>query len=261
MTAPVRVVEDPAELAELFGRDRACHLYGLADLAEPFWSGSTWWRRGDAVVGVVPLPDSAEVAFYAVSPAAPDETLALFLDLHEQVPPHALGSGPVGLVEALRPHRRLDDLGTRRKLVVDGDDLVVPDMPGGHAVRRLGPADIDRLRALHFSDPGAAFLVPSMLVDGHHVGALDTDGTLVAAAGTHVLDHASAVAAIGAVITHPAHRGRGLAGALVGRLARSLLAEGLTVGLNVSEHNLTARRLYDRLGFRTVHRYEEARLR
>lgn len=261
MTGAVRTVDDPAELAELFGRDRACHLYGLADLVEPYWSASTWWRRGDAAVGVVPLPDSDQVAFYAVSPAAPAETIALFVEVHEHVPQGGLGSGPVGLVEALRPHRRLDDLGVRRKLVVDPDDLVVPAMPGGHAVRRLGPTDVDRIRALHASDPGAAFLVPSMLVDGHHVGALDTDGALVAAAGTHVLERASAVAAIGAVITHPAHRGRGLAGALVGHLARSLLAEGLTVGLNVSEHNLTARRLYDRLGFRPIHVYEEARLR
>ena len=256
-----RVVADPAELAALFERHRGCHLYGLGDLAEPLWSGATWWRRGDAVVGVVPLPASDEVAFYAISPAAPAATTALLVELHDRVPAGAVGSGEIGVVAALRPHRALDDLGTRVKMVVDEATLQVPPTPAAVRVERLGPEDAPALAMLHASDPGAAFHVPSMLDGGHHLGIRDEDGTLLAVAGTHVLDRGRRVAAIGGVLTRPAARGGGLAGLLTGRLAAALLADGLTVGLNVGEDNPAARRVYERLGFRVVHRYEEARLR
>src|SRR5690606_32377740 len=36
-------IEDPAELATLFQRDRETHIYGLADLEEPYWSHSAWY--------------------------------------------------------------------------------------------------------------------------------------------------------------------------------------------------------------------------
>lgn len=260
-------VREADDLAGLFERDRGCHLYGLADLAEPYWSRSTWWRRGDAAVGVVRLPDSDAVAFYAISPRAPEDTLGLFVDVADEVPAGATGSGPIGLVERLGRVRGVEDLGTRAKLVVDRASLrrdqrePLDDV----AVVELTEADHDELLALHATDPGAVFFVRSMWRGGRHVGirdgsARDSGGRLVAAAGTHVLDHDHGVAAIGAVLTHPDQRGRGLAARVVHALADRLLADGLTVGLNVREANTPAVRLYARLGFRRVHRYEEARL-
>ncbi|MEL6893423.1 MAG: hypothetical protein AAFP84_17660, partial [Actinomycetota bacterium] len=47
------MVDDPGELVAFFADDRAVHVYSLVDLEEPFWSASRWYRRGDAVVGVV----------------------------------------------------------------------------------------------------------------------------------------------------------------------------------------------------------------
>lgn len=255
------VVGDPRQLAELFARDRASHLYGLADLAEPYWSRSTWWRDGDAAVGVIHLPDSDAVAFYAVSPRAPEATLDLFEQVVDDVPPGATGSGPVGLAERLSGVRDVEPLGVRSKLVTNASVLRAPRNPRGTATLvDLDEADHDEVVALHATDPGAVFFVRSMWRGGRHVGARDVDGQLVAAAGTHVLDRAHRVAAIGAVLTHPAHRGRGLAAVVVHALAERLLAEGLTVGLNVRDTNAPARRVYDRLGFRRVHGYEEARL-
>lgn len=263
VTAPddPRVVEDPEELAALFARDRECHVYGLADLVEPYWSGSTWWRRGDAAVGVVPLPGSDEVAYYGVSPRDPAGTIALLAEVHEELPAGAVGSAPVGHVEALRPLRGLDDLGPRVKMVVDEAALRTASVPDGTGLVRLASTDHDEVVALHDLDPDAVFFVRSMWRGGRMLGARTDDGTLVATAGTHVLAPSVGVAAIGAVFTHPAHRGRGLAAAVTSRLAASLLDDGLTVGLNVAEANRGARRVYARLGFRTVHRYEEARLR
>ena len=55
MSDAIRRVDDPEELVELYAPDAVVHPYGLADLEEPFWSSSTWFRRGDAVVAVLDL--------------------------------------------------------------------------------------------------------------------------------------------------------------------------------------------------------------
>ena len=46
--AGARIVTDTDELAVFFGDHVAAHIDALADLEEPFWSGSRWYRRDDA---------------------------------------------------------------------------------------------------------------------------------------------------------------------------------------------------------------------
>lgn len=68
------------------------------------------------------------------------------------------------------------------------------------------------------------------------------------------------MAAVGAVITRPSHRGRGLGSAVVSALCRLLWGRYATIGLNVEVANSQALVLYDRLGFRRAFRYEEIEL-
>ena len=78
--AGAHIVVDPDELAELYADDPAAHVYALVDLVEPFWSASTWYRRGDAVVGVVAMPSGEGSAVYAVSTRDPAGCLALLAE-------------------------------------------------------------------------------------------------------------------------------------------------------------------------------------
>ena len=74
---------------------------------------------------------------------------------------------------------------------------------------------------------------------------------LVAVAGTHVLAPEESVCAIGNVYVRGDRRGRGLGAAVTYAVAADALADGLrTVVLNVSQGNLAALRVYERLGFR-----------
>ena len=98
-----------------------------------------------------------------------------------------------------------------------------------------------------------------MLADEAFVGVRH-DGRLVAAAGTHVLSVEHDVAAIGAVYTHPAHRGRGLGGAVTAGVVHRLGDRIGTIGLNAAEDNTPARVVYERLGFEAIWRYEECEL-
>lgn len=250
------LVGDPAPLAAHYAAERAVHIYALADLEPPFWEPSRWYRRGDAVVGIVSLPDGEGAAVYAVSTADPDGTLALVVELLDALPPGQLITAPVGLAEAVAPHRAITWAGPHlRYHLVDTSAIGTR-----HAdVVDLGTDDLAALAALYATEPGAAFFLPHMLSDDTFVG-VRVDGQLVAAAGTHVLSVGHDVAAIGAVYTHPDHRGRGWGAAVTAGVVHRLAGRVGTIGLNVAESNAAARTVYDRLGFEAIWRYEECEL-
>ena len=81
--------------------------------------------------------------------------------------------------------------------------------------------------------------------------AARVEGELVGAAGTHCWSAAEGAAAIGNVVTATAHRGRGIARALMTRLCEELAARGCRhIGLHVNRGNRAAIACYQRVGFR-----------
>jgi len=260
VTPDVRQVEDPEELAELYGRHREVHPYGLADLEEPLWSRSTWYRSGDAAVGVLDL-GSGEPVLYAIAADRPAQaaTLDLLEALAPELPDHFVITGPVGLADRLAPGFAADWVIPHVKMhLPDGDRLPPPD-DRVEWLDRTGEARVVELRA-HGED-ASAFFLPSLLDTGWYVGIGHDDAGLAAVAGVHVISLRHGVAALGNVLTHPAHRRRGLARALVATLSHRLLTTVPTVGLNVGTTNAGARALYEDLGFVPLVVYEEAELR
>lgn len=252
----IRRVTQPEELVDLYSPERGLHIYALADLEEPYWSASSWWREADAAVGVVSLPDGEGRVVYAVSSRDPDGSLRILGSLLDQLTPGTLVTGPLGVGSTLTARRRLAwNRSYHRYLLTD------PEAVGSPAtdVIDLGPTDVDELLALYARDPGAAFFRPSMLRHETFAG-VRRGGRLVAVAGTHVFSERFGVAAIGAVVTDPDWRRRGLARevtrGVVGRLADRVDV----IGLNCADRNVAAQRLYQELGFEAALGYEEAEL-
>ena len=147
MTDDIRVVDDPAELVELYAPDAVVHPYGLADLDEPFWSSSTWYRRGDAVVAALDL--GGDDAVYAI--AADDQkaaaTLELLGDLADDLPEQYLITGPVGVTGPLRRRYAVEWVGPHVKMhLAEPDRLPVPD-PRVEWLTREAAAEVVDLRA------------------------------------------------------------------------------------------------------------------
>ena len=247
-----RVVDDPSELAALFERDKHLHIYALADLDEPFWSASTWWRDGDAALGLVGLPDGQTIV-YAVSSADPTGTLDLAAEVVDEIPA-TLVTGVTGIGSAFEHAGRtlLWQRGYHRFHLADR--TYVPE-PTARVVP-LSAADVDEARALYAAVPDAAFFQPSMLDDNTFVG-VRSDDQLVAIAGTHVLSRRHDVAAVGAVFTHPEHRGSGLGAAVTAGVIHRIGDRVSTIGLNCTAANVTARRIYARMGFVESLAYDE----
>lgn len=249
-----RIVESPDELIQFFADDRAVHLYSLIDLEDPYWSASRWFRRGEAVVGVVANPTDGIITATAVSTKAPGACLELLAEIVPSLPGGLMLTGPTGLADALRPVRALGEGGPHTKYeLVDRGALPANDA----SVEPLGPGDVARLVELYATDPGAAFFLPSMLADHSFVGVAGGDGQLLAAAGTHLLSATQRLAALGSVFVRRDARGRGL-----GRLVTAGVVDRVgdrcdVIALNVSADNAPARAIYEALGFAPILDYDE----
>ncbi|MDQ6747948.1 MAG: GNAT family N-acetyltransferase, partial [Candidatus Dormibacteraeota bacterium] len=92
--------------------------------------------------------------------------------------------------------------------------------------------------------------LPGQLSQGIYHGVF-AGKELVAAAGTHALSLEHGVGAIGNVLTHASHRGKGLASTTTTSVAEELFARGCEeVVLNVRQGNDIALDTYHKLGFR-----------
>ena len=108
----------------------------------------------------------------------------------------------------------------------------------GHAAQALELAQLTR--------PGP--FGPRTIELGEYFGLFEAD-RLVAMAGERM--HAGALREISGVCTHPEHQGKGLARRLMRKLIRRQLRRGEAPFLHVMRENAGARRLYERMGFRT----------
>lgn len=247
-------VAEPAGLIDLLEADRETHLYALGDLEPPYWPNSTWYRRGEAAVGLISAGEDWTTG-YAMSRVAPEETLSLFAQVHAELPPHSWVTGATGLFEVVRRVRECRSIGPHWRMILDEPRFLDHDFQ----VTELGRPDLEAMGELHSTEPGRAFWMVSMLSDNPFVGVWDQD-RLIASAGCHVASEPYGVAAIGGVFTHPDHRGRGLGAVATSELLRRLQGRFETIGLNVETSNDPAIRIYDRLGFRRVFQYEEIEL-
>ncbi len=254
-----RRVEDRDELLRFFSDDRAVHLYPLVDLDEPFWSASRWFRRGDAVVGVVATPGDGIITATGVSTRDPVGSSELLAEVATHLPAGLMLTGPTGMAAAIGGRRGVGYSGSHVKYeLVDRGAVPAPDA-------RLVPlgddgvaADVARLERLYAIEPGAAFFLPSMIGDRSFVGLVGADGELEAAAGTHLLSESQRLAAIGSVYVRPARRGAGLGRIVTAGAIARIVDRCDVIGLNVATDNVPARRIYESLGFRNVLEYEEA---
>lgn len=253
---PLVRLTQPEQIEPILRRNVFLHVYALGDLDPAFWPSTTWY--GLEVAGDV----RAILLLY--SAFDPPTLMALgdppFDDLHELLrsarpllPAKVYAHLSPGCRAALEPLAQADSRGPHLKMA-----LVEPalDVPGTDRVERMTHADVPSLEALYAAGYPGSWFAPRQIDTGHYYG-LRANGELVSAAGCHVYSLTQKVAALGNIVTHPAHRGRGHAAAATARLCTEVLKTVDHVGLNVKADNAVAVRCYERLGFRAVAGYEE----
>lgn len=251
-------VPELSTLRTLLLRDPIWSVYAIADLQPAFASYCQWsvvnGAQGEAVV----------LLFTALHPpilfATGDDEAVLAalaaMDLPERIyatlrpEHHALLARRFTWVD--EPHPMV------RMVLGRNVQVVRPAMP---TLVRLLPTDAAAIAALyrHGGPFTPDYFDPYQLDDGVFYGVKDDTGALLAVGGTHIIAWAEGMATIGNMYTHPAHRGKGYARAVLGAIIAELQAHNVTtIVLNVDERNTTARTLYEHYGFTPYCAYIEA---
>lgn len=234
---------DTNAIREILLIDPVWSAYALADLRADLLPLCRWTVAGDGLLlvftGLEPpilltVGPAADVEVALAKAALPEE---VYLSVrHEHLTP-------------VQEHFAGDDYRVMVRMAL-GADVALP--PVAHPVRRLTADDVPAIEALialggPFAPDGFA---PYQVADGFFFGVKDEKGSLAAIGGTHILNRAEGVAAIGNVYTRSDCRGKGYARAITTEIVSRLRAAGLPlIVLNVNRENEAARKLYDSLGF------------
>lgn len=234
-------IKDRDEIRQLLRRDPVWAAYALGDLGPEWWPHTTWHRAEEELALVLRC--------YATPILWASGTLDGLAEEIAGEPGYSVQVRPSSL-PALGRYYRTSSLKQMWRMTLPAGHFRPAEtvVPG-----RLGPADVPALERL-YADGAAAgespeFFFGTMVSNGVFFGSRE-DGQLTAVAGTHLVDVAEGVGAIGNVYVRRDCRGRGLASQAVSAVVRELLRLGVpAIVLNVSESNAVAIRVYERLGF------------
>ena len=249
-------MREPEGIRPLLEIDRVWSLYALGDLAPDMLPLCEWPRSASDPRSFALIYRGAKVPVVQAFGEGPalEELLARLFGESRRV---FFVVRPEMLDAVRRAYPQVDPHPMSR-MTLPVDAALPPRSPD---VVRLGPADLEAVRALHAdgADSGELppFFAPDMLERGVYCGVWEGP-ELIASAGTHIVSKAESLAAIGNVYTRRDHRGRGLAARTTAEVTRELRTLGLrTVGLNVNRHNPAAARVYRKLGFEARLEYFE----
>lgn len=266
MTGPTvfQPLADKASIERFLRQDPEFYVYGLGDLDDFFWPYTTWygWQEDDTVTDVVLVYTAQALPTVVAISRRPAALRGLLQAVIPLLPDRFYAHLSPGLEEAFAGTYRLDPHGLHHKMALrDASPIAAVEghthsSPADDKLVRLSRSDLDDLEHLYQESYLGNWFDPRMLETEQYFG-VRVDDRLVSAAGVHVYSEHYRVAAIGNVVTHPAHRNQGYAGRVTARLCRSLLEKVEHVGLHVKADNKAALTCYRKLGFEIIASFGE----
>lgn len=236
-------------------QDRAYAAYALGDLEPAYAAACQWfgaWRDGALrALALVYAGLQPPILFTLGAPAGLRAIMA-----QAALPPTVAIASRWQHLPALRAHYAFAEVSPMLRMAVHPLDF--RPAAATAPVQRLHLDAAPALQALyaHGGEYAPDAFSPSQVAEGVFYG-IYAGAELAAAGGTHLVAREVGVAAVGNIYVHPAQRGRGYATAVTSAITAHLLAERLTVVLNVNERNAAALAVYTKLGYRPACRFIE----
>lgn len=258
-------LHDPEVIARTLFRQPDLNLYKIGDLADFFWPHTQWfgWQGEEGIEAVALLYCGDELPVLLLMEDTP-AAQCLLTDLAPLLPARFYAHLRPQLEQCLPFSGVGGDIYLRmvqRQVAMDFDAPLVtlqaqrPDL----TPRLLDPADAERLQAFYGQHYPQNWFNPRMLATRSYCALETSTQEIVAVAGVHVISEAHAIAALGNIAVHLAHRGQNLGYWVTAFLCQHLRQHlGIQVlGLNVHQDNQKAQACYKRLGFDNVATYQE----
>lgn len=252
----VEELNDKVEIEAFLRRDPELHVYSLGDLDDFFWSYTTWygWRTAGELMDVAMIYVSRTLPTVVGISQRPAVMRKLLGETVSLLPEVFYAHLSPGAERAFSKTHVLESHGPHYKMALR-DTACVRNVDCSQAIQLTLHDAPDLIGLYQESYPGNWFDL-RVLETGQYFGVRQ-DGRLVSVAGVHVYSERYGVAAIGNIVTHPAHRRRGYARQATARLCQSLIEKVKHVGLNVRANNAAAVGCYTGLGFEIIAPYSE----
>ncbi len=260
---------DKALLAEFFRTERSLYAYLLGDLDPFFFDKSRWWvacENSQVQAAILSYEAFATPVLIGLAENPAQSALWRYI-LKKPIMKKPIMENPPhrAHIHYRKEHESLlveagavEPLGTYLKMVWSASHasskILNIDLS---EVVELGPSDIESIRELHASASPGAYFDERLLATGLCFG-IWRESVLVAFSGCHVYSKEYSVAAMGAIATHPEFRRKGLGAKVSLCLLNALKTHIDCIGLNVHSENVSAIKIYERLGFQRHCEYEEA---
>lgn len=244
------------EIESFLRKDLFLNIYCIGDLDDFFWSHTLWFakKHNKKLEAIAMLYTGAEIpTLLALSSNI--KLMASLLEAIMPILPSRFYTHLSPTLEtffyntyAMTPH------GNHLKMALKNEIPLFTDCP--NCVKLLSVNDIDEIKTLYAeSYPGNWF--DKRMLDTNQYFGLWKDNVLTSIAGIHVYSKKYKVAALGNITTHPLHRGKGYGKLVTSKLCKSLVNQGIQVGLNVKSDNQNAISCYRKIGFETIGSYNE----
>ncbi len=254
-------VDDPSGVVrDALRADPVRNAYMLGDLDATYAPYTHWYASG-----TTPAADAVMLVYTGLSvpvfltygrQGGIDAILEQFI---EALPERTMAHIDPGHLEAVDRRYAVDCLRPMLRMGLRATDFAIYPHYAEEPqplVEQLGHRHTGEIMELYQHYPDS-FFEPTQLGTGHYYG-IRVDGELASVAGLHVYSPLEQVAALGNIVTHPKHRGRGLSTACTAHLCAALLSQGIELlALNVERKNKSAVRVYRKLGFRDHNTYLE----
>ena len=256
MTWQINPYPDDSILRACLNEQRLWAAYALGDLRPPFRERSTFGyasKNGEWAI----MLDYRTSTFNALLPfGAPDGIAAIMAASSATLPQRCIISNGTSEMEAIFNHwYTLGKPEPLYRMVVH--PATFQPYASGVVCEELGPQHIGEISAFYTINNVPTFS-PDQVHHGIYAG-VRRHGVLVAVGGTHFVDEADKLAAIGNVYTDAMLRGNGYVRAIISWLTQATIERGCTdVVLNVGQNDFGAQQMYEPLGFKTVASFWEA---
>jgi ribosomal protein S18 acetylase RimI-like enzyme len=250
-------LHEKKEIERYLRKNVSLNIYSIGDLDDFFWPYTSWYGfQSNGKICAIALIYTGNLIPTLVAFAGDgDADMAKLLDSMRPILPQRFYTHlSPGLASILEVTHNLDAKGGHYKMALL--DKALATAVNVSDVECLSTKDITSIQALYKeSYPGNWF--DSRMLETNKFFGIKENGRLMSIAGIHVYSSDYKVAALGNITTLPEYRGRGYATRVTARLCRSLLDEGIDIGLNVKADNTAAISCYQRIGFKTIASYEE----
>lgn len=249
-------LHDRAQIETFLRKKPHLHLYEIGDLDDRFWPHTAWYgsESGTGLDAIALLYTGSVLPTLLALADDINATAALLRSIRHILPAPFYAHLSPGLESILHEAYDSEPGGEHFKMALTDTKPLAGK--GDAQVVRLGEPDLAEVTALYAESYPGNWFDPRMLATKQYFGIRE-NGRLVSIAGVHVYSPHYKAAALGNITTLPQCRGKGCCARVTAELCRSLLAEGLNIGLNVKCDNAAAIACYRKLGFEVVASYNE----